>query len=221
MNNLDKSKKLEENIMLMNSLQCKRSMIFVISGPSGVGKDTIIQMIRQRNADYHQILTTTSRPKRINEINGVHYNFISLQEFETGIKAKKYIEWAKVYDNYYGVMRNEIENALKNHRISILKVDVQGVKSLRSVLKDAVYIFILPSSIDELKSRLLKRNDTNHVDLNIRLQKVYEEIKYIKYFDYYVINKENEIEQAVNNIQNIIQSQLCKVTNEVLGLFND
>lgn len=219
MSRFDKIKKIGDHITLLDCLQYKRSMIFVISGPSGVGKDTIIQKIRQNNTDYHQILTTTSRPKRINELDGVHYNFITRHEFENGIKAKKFIEWAKVYDNYYGVSRNEIENAFKNYTISILKVDVQGVKSLRKVLKNAIYIFILPSSIDELKSRLMNRNDTSHVDLNLRLGKVNEEMKYIKYFDYFVINKQNEIEQAVNNIQSIIQSQLCKVTNDVLKFF--
>jgi guanylate kinase len=187
--------------------------LFVVSGPSGVGKDAVLVQIKSIAKSIRFVVTTTTRVKRGVESNGVHYNFVSRDKFEGMIKKKELLEWAEVYGNYYGVPREQVEQALKKGHDVIVKVDVQGSMTIKKVMPQAVLIFIAPPSMEELEDRLRKRNTESSSDLERRIAMVQAEMSKAEKFDYIVVNQ--KVEEAAAEIMDIIAVE--RVHNQPKG----
>lgn len=193
-------------------------LLVVISGPSGVGKDAVIVRMKELKRPFHYVVTATSRPKRLTEVDGRHYHFHSRAEFEKMIAGDRLMEWAVVYGNYYGVPRQEIEQALRAGKDTILKVDIQGAKTIKQKMPDAVFIFIMPASRDELRRRLKGRNSESETDLACRLAEVEKEVDSLTLFDYVVVNQEGKLDAAIEKIDAIVCAERCRVHPRVIRL---
>lgn len=183
----------------------------VISGPSGVGKDVLIEKINSLRENYHFTITTTTRPIRLGEKNGVNHNFITKVEFEKMKNENRFLEWAKVYGNFYGVPKNQIKNAIKMGKHVLVRVDMQGANRIRSIVKDSLHIFILPPSIKTLRNHLLKRGVNDDVDMERRLSEARTEMDWSSDFDYSVINIENQLERTAHILNRIIEKESQKL----------
>jgi guanylate kinase len=186
-------------------------LIIVISGPSGVGKDATIARIKERGAKFHYVVTTTTRAKRTSESEGKDYYFVSKSDFARKIQDDEFLEFALVYDNYYGVSKREVTSAIEKGEDVILKVDVQGAETLKKKIPHAIYIFLLPSKLSELKARLKKRNADSEKDLKVRLDKAEHELKKVAMFDYQVVNFENDLDKTAEIVKAIVIAEKCKV----------
>jgi guanylate kinase len=185
----------------MKSSDNKRiPLIIVISGPSGVGKDVVIDAIIGKNPNFHHIVTATTRKKRSGEVDGVDYYFLSKAEFMRKIDAEEFLEYAEVYGNYYGVPKSEVQRALHNGKDVILKVDVQGATTLKQKIPGALFIFLAPPSIDDLLERMKKRNADTYEAMKIRINKAREEIENEKLFDHSVVNLQNNLDKTVRTV---------------------
>ncbi|GBD09773.1 Guanylate kinase [Candidatus Thermoflexus japonica] len=187
-----------------------RPLVVVISGPSGAGKDSLIRRMKELKVPFHFVVTATSRPPRPDEVDGVDYHFLSREQFEAGIRAGEFLEYAIVYGDYKGIPRWEIENALASGKDVILRVDVQGATTLRRLIPDAVFIFVIPASREELIERLRTRGTETTESIARRLQAVEEELKHWAEFDYVVVNRDQRLDEAVNDILAIIRAEHCR-----------
>jgi len=176
----------------------------IISGPTGCGKTTICKKLIEKNNDFFYSISCTTRKKRENEIDGKDYYFITKEEFEKMIKEDKFLEYAKIYNEYYGTPKEPVFENLKNGKIVIMDIDYQGKMKVVEKLKDSVSIFILPPSIEELKRRIEKR-EKNFME---RFKEALKEIDLWISYDYVVIN--DEIEKAVDEINKIIEAEKLK-----------
>ncbi len=198
---------VKKNIYSINN-----PLLIILSGPSGVGKDATLVRIREQGYSFHYVVTITTRQKRSGEIDRVDYRFVSEEQFQKMVTEKKLLEWAKVYGNFYGVPKEEIKKALRSGQDVIVKVDVQGAATIRRVVPEAIFIFLIPPSLEELGDRLMQRNDHVSIeDLQIRLAKAKEEMMSLPLFDYQVINHRNNIGLAVSQILSIITAEKCRV----------
>ena len=190
----------------------RENVVVVISGPSGVGKDAVIRKLKEAGrGDRHYAVTATTRVKRSYEKDGVDYYFLSAEEFKAGISKGGFLEWAIVYGNYYGVPKDQIEQALARKKDVIIKTDVQGAETLKSIIPDGVFVFLAPSIDSELKARLTQRGSEPEEDYHLRLTAAIEELKQIPSFDYVVINKDGMLDRSVEQIEAIIEAEKCKI----------
>ena len=188
------------------------SAILVLSGPSGAGKSTIIDAASDEIGEYYFSVSTTTREPREGEVDGVDYNFVSKEEFEADIKAGNFLEYAKVHDNYYGTSLKPVKEALKEGKLVIFDIDVQGHRLVREAMGDMVVsAFITPPTLQELQKRLTSRGSDNIDVINKRLQNAKEEIKAIAEFDYVIIN--DNIEDAKKAFVAIANSARYKMSN--------
>lgn len=190
-------------------LKSKKGIFIVISGPSGVGKGTIVKKLLERFNAWYSISMTT-RQKRENEIDKVNYFFVSREEFEKTIKENDFIEYATYNNNYYGTPRKEIDNKLNKNIDVIAEIEVKGAKKVKELYKDSVLIYILPPSFEELETRLRNRNTEDNATIEKRLNIAKEELKQIDIYDYVVVN--NTVEETTNKVINIIESEKSKVS---------
>jgi len=190
----------------------KPPLLLILSGPSGVGKDTIIERMRERNLPFHYTVTATTRPQREGEVHGVHYYFVSEQEFNELFKQGELLENATVYGNSYGIPKAGIRAALVRGEDVLIKPDVQGAAHLKRVIPDAVFIFIAPVSLEELTGRLKRRGSETPEALTRRLSSYQLEMRAAGSFDYYVINREGKLDETVDNILAIMQAEKSRVT---------
>jgi guanylate kinase len=190
---------------------CTNPLVVVISGPSGVGKDAILNRMKERNYPFFFMTTVTTRNKRANEVDGRDYHFVSEEVFQKLIDTEGLLEWARVYGNYYGVPKSPIKEALIQGRDTIIKVDIQGARNIKKVLPEAIFIFIMPPSTEELSVRLSKRSTESQNDLDLRLKTAETELAQIALFDYSVLNPCDGIESAVQDILSIVKAEKCKV----------
>lgn len=193
-------------------------LLIVISGPSGVGKDAILAKVKQTGFPFHHVITATTRQKRPEEKNGLDYYFLSEEEFQRRVKENQFLEWAKVYDNYYGVFKQEVKEALDRGQDVIVKVDVQGAATIKKILPESVFIFVMPPSIEELVNRLKQRKTETEIELDVRLSKVREELKSLPLFDYVVLSHKNELDLAVSQIMAIVTAEKCRLKPRVIRL---
>jgi guanylate kinase len=184
-----------------------RNLVFIITGPSGVGKSTIIKLLLNSLPDVHFSVSYTTRPPRPNEENGVDYYFVSQDEFESMIKKDKFIEWAEVHGFLYGTSYSEIEKAFSEGKDLILDVDIQGAGAIKRKITDAVTVFVLPPSWEALKERLSLRENNKEV-VEKRLKRAKEELKEWKNFDYVIIN--DNLKRAVTELSSIILAERSK-----------
>jgi guanylate kinase len=188
-----------------------KPLLIVLSGPSGVGKDTILSRMEKSAYPIEFITTLTTRSQRAREKDKVDYHFISEEGFQEMIKNKKLLEWANVYGNWYGVPKAPVKRALDEGRDVIVKVDIQGAATIKKVLPQAVFIFVAPSSREDLEKRLSQRHTESPIDLALRLKTAEEEMKKLPLFDYIVVNRQAEIERAVAEIEAIITAEKHRV----------
>ena len=195
----------------MESKKAGGSLLIVISGPSGVGKDALLHGMRKSSLPLHFVVTVTTRPRRQGEIDGGDYHFISKSEFEQMIEKRELLEWANVYGNFYGVPKRELQQAQVKELDAVVKVDVQGAATIKSILPGAVFIFVAAPSMGELKERLKQRKTESGVDLELRTKAAEEEMSSLNLFDYVIINYEGHVERAVSQVESIITAEKCRV----------
>lgn len=189
----------------------KKSDLFILSGPSGVGKDAVLHKLKESSLPLKYVVTMTTRPRRERERDYVDYIFVSKEHFQDLIDNEGLLEYANVYGNMYGVPRFEVEEALDNGHDVIVKVDVQGADNIKRIKPDAISIFLMPSSLSELSQRLKQRKTESLEALELRIKTASEEIEKITEFDYAVINKRGEIDKAVSEIKSIIIAEKCRI----------
>ncbi len=177
--------------------------LFIISGPSGSGQDTIIEELQKRGLPIERVITTTTRPMRRTESEGKPYFFISQDEFQEKIRGEVFFEWAEVYHEYYGVTREEIERVEKSKKIGIWKMDYKGVKSAKENISGIIAIMLKPASIQELEERLRARSGSNKT-YEERLEYSKEFLRHEYLYDYVVVNTQGELEKAVSDVEKII-----------------
>lgn len=181
-------------------------VLFVISGPSGVGKDTILKKLKDRDSvSRHFVVTVKSRKPRPGEQDGIDYFFVTDQEFAERLAQDDFLETAEVYGQWSGTPRSQVVNALAAGKDVILKVDVQGTRSVRARMPSAVTIFVEPESLDALHEQLVNRKTENDDELNRRWAAVQEEMKASGEFNYRVQNPFGNPEKAVDDIERIIE----------------
>lgn len=193
-----------------------RPLLVILSGPSGVGKDAVLARMKKLGRPFHYVITATTRPKRAGEKNGVDYHFLSRKEFQQMIDKHQFLEWANVYDNYYGVPKNEITAALYKGIDAIVKVDVQGAATIKEILPQAVFIFLMPPSVEELEKRLRRRRSESSTDLALRLEKVKGEIKSLPLFDYVITSRQNKLDEIVSQIDAIVAVEKHRVNPRIV-----
>jgi len=193
-----------------------RPLLVVLSGPSGVGKDAVLARMKKLGRPFHYVITATTRPKRAREKNGVDYHFLSRKEFQQMIDKHQFLEWANVYDNYYGVPKSEITSALSKGVDAIVKVDVQGAATIKEILPQAVFIFLMPPSVEELEKRLRRRRSESSTDLALRLEKAKGEIKSLPLFDYVITSRQNKLDEVVSQIDTIVAAEKRRVKPRIV-----
>jgi guanylate kinase len=185
--------------------------VFIISGPSGVGKDSVIEKLRDVYPDARYVVTATSRGKRPGEIDGVHYLFLNRGEFEQQIEAGDFIEHALVYGNLYGVPKRPILAGLANGQHVIIKVDVEGAATLRRMISNTVSLFLLPETMKALHERLRDRQTEDPDAVMKRFTTASHELQRAHEFDYLVFNEAGKLDEALNNIVAIIEAEQRRV----------
>ena len=183
-------------------------LLIVISGPSGVGKDTVLHMMEERgDQPFHFVVTATTRPIREGEEHGVDYFFISSDEFAQMIEQDELLEYAIVYNDYKGIPKQQVRNALSSGKDVIMRLDVQGAATVKKIEPEAVLIFLTTESEEELVSRLRARKTESPEGLNLRIATARQELKRVHEFDYVVVNREDKLDAAVDSIQAIIHAE--------------
>jgi len=195
-----------------------KPLFIIISGPSGVGKDAVLARMKGLGYPLKYITTLTTRPRRPNERNNIDYRFVSMERFQEMIENNDLLEWAKVYGNWYGVPKEEVKQALDKGQDIVVKVDIQGAATIKKVLPQAIFIFLMPPSMEELLIRLEQRHTELPSDLALRLKTAEEEMKQLPLFDYIVVNRWDEIDLAVSGIKAIITAEKCRVTPREIAL---
>ena len=187
----------------------KRGNLIVLSGPSGAGKGSICKEILKNNNNIWLSVSCTSRNPRGSEKNTIDYYFLSNDEFEEKINNGEFLEYAKYNDNYYGTLKENIENKLNDGIDVILEIEVQGALQINDKIKDAIFIFIMPPSMQELKKRLTLRNTENEEKIIKRFKRAYKEINEISTYNYVVIN--DKLDEAVKKVESILSAEYCRV----------
>jgi len=195
-----------------------KPLLIVVSGLSGAGKDAVLSRLRESGYPLEFILTATTRTKRANETDGIHYRFVSENDFQAMIDRHELLEWANVYGNWYGVPREPVRQALDRGKDVIVKVDVQGAATIKKILPQAVFIFLAPPSVEEPVMRLKQRRTESPSDLELRIKTAGEELEQLPLFDYIVLNQQGEIDRAVADIKAIITAEKCRITPRELAL---
>lgn len=193
-------------------------LLIVLSGLSGVGKDTVLSRLRQSKHPLEFIVTVTTRSQRPGERDGIHYRFVSDSLFREMIKAGRLLEYADVYGHYYGVPADSVKKALENDKDVVIKVDVQGAATIKKIMPEAVFIFLATSSMQELESRLKQRSTESESDLALRLETAAAELEQLSLFDYIVFNRRGEVNRAVADIEAIISAEKCRVVPRKIRL---
>ncbi len=189
----------------------RQPLLVVISGPSGVGKDTVLQRMKERRMPFHFVVTATTRPPRPGEVNGRDYFFISNDEFAEMIEHHELLEWARVYNDYKGIPKQQVRDALASGKDVIMRLDVQGAATVRALSPDAVLIFLAPGSEEELVHRLRERKTETPEGLKLRIATARRELDRMKEFDYCVVNRDMSLEATVDQIIAIIEAEHSRV----------
>ncbi|MFH0941462.1 MAG: guanylate kinase [Chloroflexota bacterium] len=185
-------------------------LLIVLSGPSGAGKDAVLNRLKNSEYPLTYVTTATTRPKRSNEVNGRDYHFVTQAEFETMVSEREFLEYASVYGNFYGVPRKPVKAALENGQDVIIKVDIQGAATIRKIAPEAVLLFLAPPTTEEITSRLKQRQTESNIDLDLRLKTAVQEMAQLHQFDYLVFNYQDKIDRAVADIKAIITAEKCR-----------
>ncbi len=192
-------------------LPVTQPLLIVISGPSGVGKDSVIKCMKERRLPVQFIVTTTTRTPRPEEQDGVDYSFISKDRFAEMIDNGELLEYAIVYNDYKGIPKSQVREALASGQDVIMRVDVQGAATVRKLCPDALLIFLTTQDEAELVKRLRSRKTESPEELNLRIAMARQETRRIGEFDYVVLNRESRLDEAVDTIEAIIKAEKQRV----------
>ncbi len=193
-------------------------LVVVISGPSGVGKDVLIEGMAGRGLDYHFTVTATTRNPRPGEHDGINHHFLSTDEFQRAIAEDELLEWARVYGNYYGVPKQQVRDALAQGKHVIIRVDLQGALRIKELAPQALMIFIHPPNMDVLQQRIERRGVNSAADIATRLESAREEILQSTSFDRQVVNQEGKLEVAVNEVIEIIYEESRRIPPRIVNI---
>ena len=193
-------------------------LLIVLSGPSGVGKDSVLNRMKERGMPFHFVVTATTRAKRPNEVDGTDYFFLSSDDFAHMIEANELLEYAIVYNDYKGIPKQQVRDALESGMDVIMRIDVQGAATIRKIVKNTVQIFLTTESEADMVQRLQNRHTESSDDLKLRIASARQELKRAYDFDYAVINKQNCLDQTVDEIHAIIIAEHHKVIQKKVTL---
>ena len=182
-------------------------LLIVISGPSGIGKDAVVGLLRKTNLDTYFVVTVNSRRPRPDEVDGRDYFFVSREKFEAMIEADELLEHAKVYSDYKGIPKSQVREALASGKDVIMRLDVQGAMTIRKICPEAILIFLTASSREEWVNRLLERRSETPEELELRFNTAAQEYAMIDQFDYLVVNSEDHLDKTIEDIQAIIRAE--------------
>ena len=192
---------------LLFGRQPTNPLLIVISGPSGIGKDAVVGLLRRTNENTHFVITMTSRPPRKGEVDGKDYFFVTRESFETLIEQGELLEHAKVYSDYKGIPKSQVREALASGKDVIMRLDVQGAMTIRRLCPEAVLIFLTAETKEEWLHRLEARRSETPDELALRVSVAEEEYAQIGEFDYLVMNREDHLEETIADIQAIIHTE--------------
>lgn len=191
-----------------------KGSIFIVSGPSGVGKGTVVKKILEKEDNIFLSVSCTTRQPRDGEKEGESYYYISKEEFEKRIEEGYFIEWEKYVDNYYGTPKAPLLKAIEEGKNSILEIEVKGAFTAKESYPDAVLVFVAPPENSELKRRIMKRDEGNQVaiaSLDKRIKRAKEEYEFIKDYDYIIVN--DDVEECTVRLNDIIRAEGMRVKN--------
>ncbi|MCD6507756.1 guanylate kinase [Candidatus Poribacteria bacterium] len=178
--------------------------LIVISGPSGSGKSSLVDLLLRRNPSLRRSISATTRRPRREERDGVDYHFMSVERFKEGMERGEFLEWAVYNGNYYGTPRKGVDEAISRGEDILLTIEVQGAAQIRRIYPDALLIFILPPSPESLRERIKRRGSESEEEIERRLRIAEDEISKIEIYDFFVINREGELEKAAEEVERII-----------------
>jgi guanylate kinase len=185
-------------------------LLIIISGPSGVGKDSVVQRMKERAFPFHFVVTATDRPRRREEVHGIDYYFYSRSEFERMIEEGEFLEHAWVYGQHKGIPKAHVQEALGTGQDVVMRLDVQGAETVKALIPAAISVFLICESEEELVMRLRERRTESEEALQKRLETARQEMACIPDFDYVVVNRRSSLDAAVDDVAAIIRAEHCR-----------
>ena len=192
--------------------------MIIISGPSGVGKDSVLRALKNRDLPLHHVVTVNTRKPRPDEIEGVDYFFVTKEIFKEMIRNDELIEYSKVYQDYKGVPKSEVRKAIETNKDIIFRLDVQGAEKIKTLYPHSILIFLTPSSQKDWYKRLGRRRLSKEKDLDMRIKTVQAELKKASIFNYIVINAQNKLSKTIEIIEAIITAEHHKTHKHEINL---
>jgi guanylate kinase len=189
----------------------RQGLLFVLSAPSGTGKDTVINTLKQQGMDFYVVPSVTTRAPRPGESEGNPYHFVSKETFERLVSQNELLEYANVHGNWYGQPRKPIRDNLSAGRDVLLKIDVKGAATIHSKVSDAIFIFLIPGSLEELTHRLTGRQTETEEELKRRLADARKELAEQHWYDYLITNQDGHLQEAVECLRAIMLAEHCRV----------
>jgi guanylate kinase len=200
------------------SISESQGLLFVLSAPSGAGKDSVIQALQAQGADFFVVPSVTTRPPRPGESDGHPYYFVTQERFEQMVLNHELLEHAYVHGNWYGQPRKPMRENLQAGRDVLLKIDVQGATTVRQLIPQAIFIFLHPGSSAELVQRLEARRTETEEELQLRLTNAQAELAEQHWYDYLVFNRHGRLQEAVDDLRAIMRAEHCRVTPRTITL---
>jgi guanylate kinase len=182
-------------------------LLIVLSGPSGAGKDTVLRRMKERGLPFHFVVTATTRPRRADEVEGKDYFFLTEKQFAEMLERDELLEHALVYKEYKGIPKQQVREALASGKDVLLRVDIQGAETIRSLCPEALLIFLTPATEEELIGRLSRRKTETPEGLQLRIATARQELRRLDLFDYVVVNADQKLDVAVDAIVAIIEAE--------------
>ena len=203
-----------------NSFNPQKSepLLIVISGPSGVGKDSVVEHMATRGLPFHFVITATTRPPRDNETHGVDYFFFSKDDFAEMIDQDELLEYAIVYNDFKGIPKAQVREALASGKDVVMRLDVQGAATIKELCPDALLIFLTTETEQELANRLRLRKTERPEELKLRIATARKELNRVEEFDYVVVNRDSQLDKTVDSIEAIIHAEHCRVDHRKVTL---
>ncbi len=188
----------------------KQGLLFVLSAPSGTGKDTVIAALKEQGMDFHVVASVTTRAPRPGETDGHPYYFVNQEQFDELVAHDELLEYARVHGHWYGQPRQQIRDHLQAGHDVMLKIDVQGAATVRQKLSGAIFIFLIPGSVEELVERLTARQTETEQERQRRLLDAQNELAQQRHYDYVVENRQGQLEDAVERLRAIMLAEHCR-----------